>query len=112
VHGGWKDPLDEYIKLSSGYFSDLPGKFFASGHTHVPVIWEEQGKQYCNPGSVGQPRDGNPQAAFATFDDEHFLLHRVPYDIKKAQQAMHEAGFPDYYYVNLADGTRIGGSIG
>lgn len=112
VHGGWNDPLDEYLKFSPDYFSDLSGTFFASGHTHVQGCWESEGKRYCNPGSVGQPRDGDPRAAFATFDGKDFSLHRVAYDIHLTQQAMQAAGFPEYFYINLAAGTRIGGGIG
>ena len=60
VHGGWIDPIDEYVIPSSAYFAAVPGSVFASGHTHLPCIWTDDLKRYCNPGSVGQPRDGVP----------------------------------------------------
>ena len=109
VHGGWSDPIDEYVRPSEAYFDALEGRYFASGHTHMPCIWSGNGKTYCNPGSVGQPRDGNPEAAFALWDGEKFELCRVAYDIKATQQAMAEAGFTSYFYENLAMGVRIGG---
>ncbi|MFH1558862.1 MAG: metallophosphoesterase family protein [Pseudomonadota bacterium] len=109
VHGGWRDPLDEYLELHPDYFSNLSGAFFASGHTHLPVLWRKEGKHYCNPGSVGQPRDGDPRAAFATFDGHRFALHRVSYDIGQTQKMMQEAGFSDYFYNNLDKGVGIGG---
>jgi len=111
AHGGWHDPIDEYLKPTIEYFSEIPGRYFASGHTHVQRIWSGEGKCYCNPGSVGQPRDGDPRAAFATWDGRSFFLHRTEYDIQGMQHEMAVAGFPPYYYENLAGGTRIGGKI-
>lgn len=111
VHGGWKDPLEEYVVPSHDYFSTLPGKYFASGHTHVPCVFSGGGKSYCNPGSVGQPRDGNRDASFATWDGNVFSLHRVAYDISAIQQHMASAGFSDYFYTNLDSGTQIGGRV-
>lgn len=108
VHGGWNDPLNEYIKPSEEYFKSLNGSFFSSGHTHIPTIWVGSGKTYCNPGSVGQPRDENPDASFALWDDGSFEILRVKYDIEEVQEKMKEAGFNDYYYKNLKKGRRIG----
>ncbi|MDL2314385.1 metallophosphatase family protein [Desulfovibrio sp. OttesenSCG-928-C14] len=112
-HGGWDDPLDEYIKPSAEYFegTGLKQKLFASGHTHVPYIWKSGAFIYCNPGSVGQPRDGNPEAAYALYDGESFTIRREPYDIGATQKCMKEAGFTEYFYENLSSGTRIGGKI-
>lgn len=111
VHAGWNDPLEEYLSPSEEYFAALPGRFFSSGHTHVPCIFSGGGKIYCNPGSVGQPRDGNPAASFATWDGRAFSLHRVAYDISATQRHMAAAGFSDYFYSNLDAGTQIGGRI-
>ena len=111
VHGGWNDFLDEYIIPSEAYFADISGTYFASGHTHVPATYAFKSKKYCNPGSVGQPRDGDKRASFATFDGESFSLHRTSYNIKKTQLAMQQAGFSNYFYDNLEKGTRIGGKI-
>jgi len=111
VHGGWNDPLDEYLVPSAEYFAKISGHFFASGHTHVPCIWSGNGKTYCNPGSVGQPRDGDPRASFAVFDKNTFSLHRVYYDFRGLQKEMEKAGFEKYFYENLEIGSRIGGKI-
>jgi predicted phosphodiesterase len=111
VHGGWNDPVDEYVVPSTEYFSAIEGSFFASGHTHVPCVWTNGVKTYCNPGSVGQPRDGDPRASFAICDDYEFSIHRVPYDLGEIQQAMKDAGFDEYFYRNLEVGARIGGRI-
>ena len=105
VHGGWSDPIDEYLKWTETYFDQIPGNRFGSGHTHIPVIHTSGGKTYCNPGSVGQPRDNDPRAAFATYDGE-FTLHRRDYDPQPVFDLMKEAGFSDYYYGCLKTGAR------
>jgi putative phosphoesterase len=106
VHGGWGDPIDEYIKPNEEYFERLSGINFVSGHTHVQSLHRFGEKTYCNPGSVGQPRDGDPRAAFATFDGKSFELHRVEYNMRKVFELMEAAGFNDYYYGGLKTGAK------
>jgi Predicted phosphoesterase len=65
VHGGWGDPIDEYLKPTAEYFQQVQGRYFVSGHTDLQAVQCFGDKVYCNPGSVGQPRDGDPRAAFA-----------------------------------------------
>jgi diadenosine tetraphosphatase ApaH/serine/threonine PP2A family protein phosphatase len=62
-------------------------------------------KTYCNPGSVGQPRDNDPRAAFAVLDGA-FTLHRVEYNMQVVFDLMDKAGFNDYYYGSLKTGAR------
>jgi diadenosine tetraphosphatase ApaH/serine/threonine PP2A family protein phosphatase len=58
-----------------------------------------------NPGGVGQPRDGNPKAAFMIFDPaKGFHFYRVPYDIEKTQEKIIEAGLPRYLATRLSYG--------
>lgn len=106
VHGGWTDPIDEYLEPSKKYFEKVGGEYFVSGHTHVQKLADYGDKQYCNPGSVGQPRDGDNRAAFATWDGSKFELHRVKYDFVKVGELMEEAGFSGYYYERLAIGAK------
>jgi diadenosine tetraphosphatase ApaH/serine/threonine PP2A family protein phosphatase len=57
----------------------------------------EAGTRYLlNPGSIGQPRDGDPRAAFVIADLEHHVVEfwRVPYDIAAVQKRMEKAGLP------------------
>jgi diadenosine tetraphosphatase ApaH/serine/threonine PP2A family protein phosphatase len=57
----------------------------------------EPGTRYLlNPGSIGQPRDGDPRAAFAIADLDHQVIEfwRVPYDIAAVQKRMEKAGLP------------------
>lgn len=106
VHGGWCDPIDEYLKPVEDYFEHLLGDIFVSGHTHVQLVQRFGSKLYCNPGSVGQPRDGDPRAAFAIFDGQGFALRRVAYDMQKVFDLMDAAGFNDYYYGGLRTGAK------
>lgn len=105
LHGGWSDPIDEYVQPTEEYFSRLNGEFFVSGHTHKQIVRTYSGKTYCNPGSVGQPRDNDPKAAFALYDGQ-FTLHRVAYDVRKVFDHMRRAGFNDYYYGCLMTGAE------
>lgn len=106
VHGGWGDPIDEYVDPTEEYFSRIDGKYFTSGHTHRQVVCKFGDKVYCNPGSVGQPRDNDPRAAFATFDGKMFHLHRVEYDFNTVGDLMEKAGFSGYYYDCLRSGAK------
>ncbi len=112
VHAGWNDSLDEYLyDLNADYFKDIEGKYFFSGHTHVQVLLNLGEKIYCNPGAVGQPRDGDWRAAYAILDHGQILLRRIEYDVDRIASAMKDAHFDPYYYTNLYNGTRIGGQI-
>ena len=67
----------------------------------------QDGARYLvNPGSIGQPRDGNPLASFAIFDDQSrtVTIYRVPYRIEHAQQKILDAGLPR----PLADRLALG----
>lgn len=106
VHGGWSDPIDEYLlEPTEEYFLKVEGEVFVSGHTHIQSLHHFQAKTYCNPGSVGMPRDNDPRAAFATYDGV-FTLHRVEYNMQKVFDGMDKAGFSDYYYGGLKTGSR------
>jgi putative phosphoesterase len=106
VHGGWADPVDEYLKPTEEYFEKVSGDFFVSGHTHFQTLQKFGTKVYCNPGSVGQPRDGDPRAAFATFNGNDFELHRVEYNMQVVFDLMAAAGFNDYFYGSLKTGAK------
>ena len=118
VHGSPRLPVWEYIMYAftaADNFKHFNTHFCLVGHTHVPFIFEEKGllsnegymksgdtlklgnsRLIINPGSVGQPRDHNPRAAFDIYDsDKGELSHyRVEYDIEKTQTKMEKAGLP------------------
>lgn len=71
------------------------------GHTHEPFIKRFKRGMIVNPGSVGQPRDGDPDASYSIYDTstrKAFLL-RVPYDIQTVADRTREEGLPS----SLAD---------
>jgi len=113
VHGGWRDPTDQYIyRVKEGLFP-AGFQFFFSGHTHVQCrVALASDRIFCNPGSVGQPRDGDPRASFAVFSGSSVELHRVEYDIDKTVKAMQDAGYTEArLWMNLYEGAQIGGRI-
>jgi predicted phosphodiesterase len=111
LHGGPDDPRDQYLYKVSEETVPRDVRWLFSGHTHVQIRADFNGRGYCNPGSVGQPRDGDCRAAYATLDGETLQLHRVTYDIDRAVAAMKAAGFEPFCYENLYQGAQIGGRV-
>ena len=76
------------------------------GHTHVQHVERYAEGVLVNPGSVGQPRDGDPRAAYAILDllTLEVDTHRVEYDIDRVQAAVAEAGLPERIGTRLARG--------
>jgi len=128
VHGSPRDPLREYIttpEIASANLRYQATSVGLHGHTHVPAVfterdgamiveWPQDGDllelddtpTLLNPGSVGQPRDGDPSAAYMILDREagHATWHRVAYDIATVQAAMRAVRLP----ARLADRLALG----
>ncbi|MBN1642114.1 MAG: metallophosphoesterase family protein [Anaerolineae bacterium] len=132
VHGSPREPVWEYIlyaPTARENFVHFETPYCLVGHTHVPVafrLYEEDGVQYCaseqlvegdplrleggrlivNPGSVGQPRDGDARASYAILDTEARTLdyRRVSYDILATQRLMEEYGLPHRNVMRLSYG--------
>lgn len=60
----------------------VEANFVLLGHTHFPMVRRLRGKTIINPGSIGQPRDGDPRASYAVIEDGAPELRRVAYDIE------------------------------
>jgi len=77
------------------------------GHTHKPFEYYRGMKFLVNCGSVGQPRDGDPRAAYCVFDSESDNVHikRVEYDIRSAAGKILAAGLPEHLAVRLSEGS-------
>jgi predicted phosphodiesterase len=132
VHGAPYDE-DEYVLAAdeaNQAFGYLETRVAFFGHTHVQggFIWNHSRVEtimrndpravrrvmeidpecayLINPGSVGQPRDGDPRAAYVLYDTDTRLVAyvRVPYDIESAQQKIRDAGLPSI----LADRLAVG----
>jgi predicted phosphodiesterase len=125
VHGTPREPAEWHYmsgegagKINLNYFDE---RMCLVGHSHIPFILEfnergkvefhdhyaninKQNRYIINVGSVGQPRDGNPDAAYALLSGEKIEIKRVPYDIVLTQKKMKKAGLPEY----LADRLSIG----
>jgi diadenosine tetraphosphatase ApaH/serine/threonine PP2A family protein phosphatase len=117
-HASARDPVWEYVLTEEAAeatleLSDAP--LVLVGHSHIALAISEDGgghvgggpapggsrvgldgRKLLNPGSVGQPRDGDPRAAWLLLDfDERFAeFHRVPYSIERTQAEMRERGLP------------------
>ncbi len=106
VHGHPDDP-DRYTYPES-FSPDLLGEedVLVMGHTHVQGHRIFSEGIVLNPGSVGQPRDGDPRAAYSVVDLDELTVseHRVAYDINRVQNAIREAGLPDRIARRLQEG--------
>ena len=73
VHATPRDPLDEYAPADADYWrrrlQNVEADVVCVGHTHLPYVLEVDGTLVINPGSLGQPRDGDPRASYAIIED-------------------------------------------
>lgn len=129
VHGSPRDPVWEYV-FSEREAQDMVAHCDAThclvGHTHRPAVFRMdggptgsmgavlnrtvlelgEGRFIINPGAVGQPRDGDPRAAYAVLDREEgtIVFHRVAYDVDGAVEAMLQGGLPECLAARLRHG--------
>jgi diadenosine tetraphosphatase ApaH/serine/threonine PP2A family protein phosphatase len=130
VHGSLPDEM-EYITTvaeAKRCFDAMPGDLTFIGHTHITEYYQARAnapspeqvalwsggtveisgdhRYIVNPGSIGQPRDGNPDASYGIWDPESNTveLRRVSYDIGAAQAKMRAAELPDALSERLSAG--------
>ncbi|HEY8179220.1 MAG TPA: metallophosphoesterase family protein [Candidatus Limnocylindria bacterium] len=118
VHGSPRDPTWEYITgpdVASANLASFDTRICLHGHTHVPIVFRadegtveavaarpgspvtiRDGRLLLNPGSVGQPRDGDPASSYVVIDMEpgSAEFHRVSYDIDRTQRLMRDVDLP------------------
>lgn len=130
AHGSPREPVWEYILdplIAALNFPAFQTAYCLVGHTHTPVIFRQVGdrgeaeaiapdyhaetpldtaRRIINPGSVGQPRDSDPRAAYAILDAERktWEFRRIPYDIPAVQQRMKAADMPERLIMRLEHG--------
>ncbi|MFP4394637.1 MAG: metallophosphoesterase family protein [Anaerolineales bacterium] len=130
AHGSPQEPIWEYLVDSYAATENFMAHDFQLafvGHTHLPLIfeWEAQAEEahlilpeletpieigdrrlIVNPGSVGQPRDGDPRASYVIVDTEAQTLayHRVPYPVEITQERMRARGLPSRLIERLERG--------
>ncbi|MEM3400183.1 MAG: YfcE family phosphodiesterase [Candidatus Micrarchaeia archaeon] len=98
-HGSPRNPLFEYVfpETRKERLSEMVGGYDALilGHTHIPMHVEAGKKIVVNPGSVGQPRDGDARASFITIDENWRVKnYRVGYKVEKTVEAVGRADLP------------------
>ena len=88
------------------YYQDIQADVIVTGHTHMPYVKNFRDKILVNPGSVGQPRDGDPRASFATFDTAtgRIELGRLENDITETSAYLRKLNFPGYSLFCLKNG--------
>jgi diadenosine tetraphosphatase ApaH/serine/threonine PP2A family protein phosphatase len=86
------------------FLDDYDGIFI--GHTHIQHRARIDGRLIVNPGSVDQPRDGDPRAAYATYDTatDDLEFHRVDYPIQDVEREINAVGLPSESATRLYDG--------
>ena len=114
-HGSPRDPLNEYIfpGFQETFGRELVGMSEANivllGHTHVPMLYTFGSGLLANPGSVGQPRDGDPRASFAvltvTESGIAFEVRRVEYDVRPVADRIIKSGLPRFLAERLYMGV-------
>jgi len=128
VHGSPREPIWEYltsVPVARANLAVLGTRVGLHGHTHIPAAFlEEDGRvevvspgdgsvlelrgrrALVNPGSVGQPRDGDPRSSYLVLDTvaDTVSWHRVAYDIDAVQAAMRATGLPTSLSARLGVG--------
>ena len=128
AHASPRDPVEEYVTdrfVAQVNFAQCAFTKVAVGHTQVPAVFVSEGSRsrrieptpgetihlkgtraILNPGAVGQPRDGDPRASWATWDTQHqqFVVRRVPYPVEAARAAIDDAGLPPFLGARLLIG--------
>jgi putative phosphoesterase len=112
VHATPRDPLDEYAIADVDFWArrleKVDAQVICVGHTHFPYVLEVGEKLVINPGSVGQPRDGDPRASYAVIDDQRVELKRIEYPVEETVRTVLESTLPEPAKALLAEVFRTG----
>ena len=115
LHATPRDPMDEYLTTDvAGWEARVQGidaDFLCVGHTHVPFELEAGGLRVINPGSVGQPRDGDPRASYAIIEDGKVHFRKVAYDIDETLALMRKQNVEPWAVELTAAVLRTGGRV-
>lgn len=113
-HGSPSDPVNEYVfpeeaeAVAEDYLEALDVGLLILGHTHIPYVIETGNGFLMNPGSVGQPRDGDPRASYMLLEIEGSSVkvdhRRVDYDVDSVASKMRRIGLPEVLAARLYGG--------
>jgi len=114
-HGSPLDPLNEYVfpglpaSVGRRLVSAASARIVLLGHTHMPMLYRFEDGVLANPGSVGQPRDGDCRASFALLTisqgDVRFEVQRVEYDVGPVADRILRSGLPSFLAERLYMGV-------
>jgi len=115
VHGSPDDPMWEYVRPSTHadlfdyYLQKVNADVLALGHTHLAFQWRsDNGGVVFNPGSVGQPRNGDSRASYAVLTvasgEVAVEARQVEYDVERAAKKILESGLPPSLATQLLSG--------
>jgi putative phosphoesterase len=114
-HGSPRDPLNEYVfpgipvAIGRSLVQAASARIVLLGHTHMPMLYRFEDGVLANPGSVGQPRDGDPRASFAMLTlsqaDVKFEIQRVEYDMDSVADQILRSGLPSFLAERLYMGV-------
>ncbi len=112
-HGSPTEPLTSYVypedgkRLVDHFLAYTGSDIVVLGHTHIPYAVERYGKLLLNPGSVGQPRDGDPRASYLILETNPLRAEhrRVEYSIDATAEAIDAVGLPHRFATRLYTGT-------
>jgi putative phosphoesterase len=112
VHATPRDPLDEYAPADIDYWTrrleNVEADVVCVGHTHLPYVLEVGDRLVINPGSVGQPRDGDPRASYAIIEDYKVELKRIDYPVEETVRGVQESALPQQAKDMLVEVFRTG----
>ena len=112
VHATPRDPLDEYGPPDAEFWArrlaNVEADIVCVGHTHQPYVLEVGDKLVVNPGSVGQPRDGDPRASYAVLEDYRVDLHRAEYPVEDTVASVQASPLPEHAKDLLVEVFRTG----
>jgi putative phosphoesterase len=116
VHATPRDPLDEYgppeVEFWQRRLQNVEADVICVGHTHIPYVLEVGNKLVINPGSVGQPRDGDPRASYAVIENFKVELRRAEYPIEETVRVIEDSTLPEPAKARLIEVYRTGGPRG
>jgi len=112
VHATPSDPLYRYLGPDPISWREevrgLEAKALLTGHTHIQFDLLVDGVRVVNPGSVGQPKDGDPRAAYAVIEDGEVILKRAAYDVERTIRAYERSRVNGAAVSALAALLRVG----
>ena len=112
LHASPADPVYGYLPSDAATWREaadgIAAELLLVGHTHVPFQHELETLRVVNPGSLGQPKDGDPRACYAIIEDGVTRLERTAYPVEKTVEALRDSGIDDEAFRVLAGLLRTG----